>query len=279
MAKGHHPTIRVKHWTNKIKAKKRSIKAIRVVVLATRHLFMIQKESGYTTSRTDRYGYGVGDVVDTQLAISALSSASSATEFEVVGCSESGTWYVDTKGCGMQNATPTNSPPKKGFLRNAMRYAASVLLIALMAIANACHKDPIPEPQPSPIIPTKEITIVWNWEANLGWAPPKDSVKYYTDQDSVKSVYIHIMGDQGPDFPVNCGGFPPWVFHKARDTLQTRIDIAERKVKLSGIILVNPTNGAHLQNHDYTQGDGMAYYDSVWFTSNGCTVRRPIYSK
>ena len=166
----------------------------------------------------------------------------------------------------------------------------SILVLVLIATmwAVSCKKDPTPAPTPNsdqpadtitPIIPTKIITINWDWDANLGWAPPKDSIKYYTDQDSVKFVFIHIMGDQGPDFPVNCTGLSPRAFHKAHDTLQTRIDIYSTKVKLSGTILINPYNGATLQSHENTQEMGMAYYDSIWFTDHGCTVRRPIYSK
>ncbi len=181
-------------------------------------------------------------------------------------------------------------------MKRAKRIWNVVTLGALMAFLAACHKDPTPEPQPNPnqptdtitpndtitpIIPTKEIVLDWNWEANLGWAPPKDSIKYYTDQDSVKFVDINIIGDQGVGFPANCTGYHAGAFHKARDTLQTRIDIDPAKVKLSGTILVNSTNGANLPSHDssYYYEPGMAIYDSLWFTGNGCLVRRPIYSK
>ena len=173
-------------------------------------------------------------------------------------------------------------------MKRAKRVWNIISLGALMAFLAACHKDPIPTPQPNPdqptdtippVVPTKIITINWDWDAVIGWAPPKDSIKHYTDQDSVKFVDIHIMGRQGPDFPVNCSGYRPGAFHKARDTIQTRINIAPAKVKLSGTIIVNPDNGATLQSHENNQDSGMAYYDSIWFTNNGCTVRRPINSK
>lgn len=278
--KGHHPKVRVKHWTDKIRSKRRK-HVIKNVLPATRQLFMLRTETGYSTTKTDRYVYGAGIVTDTQL--SAANTASLTTTVVEAGCTDAGTWYVDTKGCGMQQATPSNSPPRHGFIRNLMRYAASILLIALMAFLAACHKDPTPQPNPDhptdPIIPTKEITIHWDWFANLGWAPPKDSIKYYTDQDSVKFVDINLIGLDGIGYPVNSTGFHPGIFHIARDTLQTRIDIDPAKVKLSGTILVNSRNGATFQNHNPDQGLGMAYYDSIWFTDHGCIVRRPIYSK
>ena len=72
-------------------------------------------------------------------------------------------------------------------MRHSKQVWITLSLTALLAfLMAACHKDPTPQPNPDhptdPIIPTKEITIHWNWEANLGWAPPKDSIKYYTDK-------------------------------------------------------------------------------------------------
>ena len=169
-------------------------------------------------------------------------------------------------------------------MRHSKQVWITLSLTALLAfLMAACHKDPTPQPNPDhptdTITPTKEITIHWNWEANLGWAPPKDSIKYYTDQDSVKFVDINLICADGIGYPVNSAGFFPSTFHIARDTLQTRIDIDPAKVKLSGTLLVNSENGATFQNHDPDQGSGMAFYDSIWFTDHGCIVRRPIYSK
>ena len=180
----------------------------------------------------------------------------------------------------MLEAVPSRPPPKHGWARKVLLSAVVFLckaltLAGIMALANACKKPPVPEP----VIPTKEVTIHWNWKANLGWAPPMDTIKYYTDQDDVKFVDINIIGNEGPGFPVNCTGVTPGPFHRARDTLQTRIDIDSTKVRLSGTIVVNSDNGATLQNHDSTQDMGMAYYDSIWFADHGCTVRRPIYTR
>ncbi|MBO4480262.1 MAG: hypothetical protein J5742_01380 [Alphaproteobacteria bacterium] len=143
-------------------------------------------------------------------------------------------------------------------------------LTGLMALANACNKDPIPtpDPGPTPIIPTKEITILWNWDAGVGRAPPKDTVKYYTDQDSVKFVTISLIGNDGVGFPINCSGFYPGAFHQARDSLQTRINIDSTKVKLSGSFYVLYANAP---GHDWGQQEvGITPYDKEWFEKQGC---------
>lgn len=74
-----------------------------------------------------------------------------------MGCLDSGMWYVDTAGCGMLQANDANPPPKHGFVRNAMRYAA-VLLFGLMLLVGSasCNKDLEPEPD-HPNIPTDTL--------------------------------------------------------------------------------------------------------------------------
>lgn len=193
----------------------------------------------------------------------------------------------EVRDCGVTQANPSRPPPKHLWTQRIMRYAAVIFMGALMAFFTACHKDPNPAPQPEPtptdtvqpIIPTKEIVIHWNWDAIIGWAPPKDTIKYYTDQDSVKTVDINIIGRDGIGFPINCTGYFPCTFRDARDSLQTRIDIDPSKVKLSGTIVVNSKNGATLTDHNITQESGMAIYDSVWFVYHGCLVRRPPHGK
>lgn len=169
-----------------------------------------------------------------------------------------------------------------------------LFLAALMALATACKKDPTPEPTPTPnhptdtvtpvdtttpIIPTREIVVHWDWDAGIGWAPPKDSIKYYTKQADVKIVDINLIDMNGIGFPVNCTGFRASAFHKARDTLQTRIDIDSSKVKLSGTILINFQNGATIPDHTVGYEPGITPYDSAWFVKHGCIVRRPPHAK
>jgi hypothetical protein len=156
-------------------------------------------------------------------------------------------------------------------------------LSALMAFLGACQKDPTPQPQPEPtptdtvqpIIPTKEIKLYWDWDAVIGWAPPKDSIKYYTDQDSVKTVDINIIGRKGPGFPVTSDTYRANDFHNARDTLQTRIDIDPNKVKLSGTLLIHET----LPDDAPEQSKGIFVIDSTWFANLGCFLRRPPHGK
>lgn len=78
----------------------------------------------------------------------------------VMGCSDSGAWYVDTSGCAMLQADDANPPPRHGFVRRAMQYAA-VLLLGLMMLVGAasCKKDPQPNPVPNPV-PTDTITPI-----------------------------------------------------------------------------------------------------------------------
>ncbi|MBR6363679.1 MAG: hypothetical protein IKS08_01160 [Alphaproteobacteria bacterium] len=148
-----------------------------------------------------------------------------------------------------------------------------LMLAGLMALTKACKKPPIPEPNPNPnqpttIIPTKEVTIVWDWSAGVGRAPPVDSVRYYTDQDSVKHVYIHLIGEHGIGYPVNCTGFDPDVFFRSRIKLQQCIDVDSTEVSLLGSFYVIHTNAP---NHEPGQGPGITPYDKEWFERHGIT--------
>jgi hypothetical protein len=166
-----------------------------------------------------------------------------------------------------------------------MRYAAMFLVGILLLGASACHKDPTPEPNSTPtqndttadnppfnpedtVTPWRKIVIDWNWDAVIGWAPPKDTIKYYTDQKNVGNVKINLIGRKGPGFPVICTTYSPSAFHKARDTLQTRIDIDSLKVGLSGTILARNANAT---NHNPDQPDGITPYDVRWFEQHGCS--------
>ena len=140
--------------------------------------------------------------------------------------------------------------------------------VATAIMSTACHKEPY------------DVVIDWDWHANMGWAPKKEVIKSYTDQKNVNSVKIHLFGRDGPDMPVNSSGWRSRAFHKARDTLQTRIDINPQKVCGMGTIYVNSRNGAHLPA-DYSENSpsGMSLEDSIWFTSNGWVIERFKYTK
>ncbi|MBO7509017.1 MAG: hypothetical protein J6T57_01955 [Alphaproteobacteria bacterium] len=172
-------------------------------------------------------------------------------------------------------------------MKQKYRIGKVLSLAGLIFLANACHKDPTPEPNPTPdqndttadnppfnpedtVTPWRKIVIDWDWDAIIGWAPPKDTIKYYTDQKNVGNVKINIIGLQGPGFPVNCTNYRPSAFHKARDTLQTRIDIDSLKVGLSGTIWAHDANAT---NHNPGQPYGVTPYDMEWFRKHGCTFK------
>lgn len=242
--KGHHPKVRVKHWTDKIRSKRRK-HVIKNVLPATRQLFMLRTETGYSTTKTDRYVYGAGIVADTQLSDANIASL---TTMDVeVGCSDAGSWYVDTKGCSMQQATPSNSPPKHGFVCTAVRYAASVLLIVLMAFLAACHKDPTPQPNPNqptdtiiPVTPHYPDTIVIPFEFRpiVSEAYPNvDTILFYADKSDVKTI---IMDVAPMDSLFEYGSATGWTwvaFHRARDTLYNRHALAPNKIRGHGEII------------------------------------------
>lgn len=140
-----------------------------------------------------------------------------------------------------------------------------LFLAALMALATACKKDPTPEPEPEP---WREAVVPWMWGAGDGLVPPKDTIAFYTNDPTVKYVYIHIM-------QVNTMGstWEPRDFKKARDSLQTRIDINPDKVRGRGIVKVG-RDGAHIHPDTLTKKYGMWEPDSAWFTKNGWRVGR-----
>ena len=81
---------------------------------------------------------------------------------------------------------------------------------AIMAIS--CHKTKY------------DAVIEWDWDIDGAWAPPKEMVKTEADKREVENVIIKLTY-------ANCSGVSPKSFHRARDTLQTRINIAPAKIR------------------------------------------------
>lgn len=73
---------------------------------------------------------------------------------------------------------------------------------------------------------------------------------------------------------MNATNLWPADFHRARDTLQTRLDIAPGRIRGMGTIYVNSAVGAHLPDVTIDTIAGMALEDSLWFTANGWKVQR-----
>ena len=142
------------------------------------------------------------------------------------------------------------------------------VLPLVMLMAPACKKNRV-EPTPEP--KHYNVVIDWDWALSQGWAPPKDMVKKYTDDKYVDTVFIHTWSENTP-------GYGPKIFRRARDTLQTRFDIAPSKVRGSGDIYVSPNNGAQLPSYE-TPVAGMCLQDSVWFANNGWQILRYNYER
>ncbi len=143
-------------------------------------------------------------------------------------------------------------------------------LAALMAIATACKKqtDPNSNNTNDPVIPTREIVIDWNCNATLAWVPPIDTVRYYIEQNDVKSVTIHLFGRAGPDYPINCSTFRPSMFCKGRKQIEPCVYLDPR-VKLSGGI--RTPRDDFTSNSDTILEYGIASFDKAWFEKYGMT--------
>ena len=150
-----------------------------------------------------------------------------------------------------------------------LRIFLPLLMLFALPMLNSCKEDdpvtpPTPEPEPQPVIPTKEISIDMTWHDIFYGEISKDTISYYAAQQDVKFVTLQL--ETNPKT-----GYKPASFRRARDTLQTRFDISP-KVMGAGTIVVSE-NGAQLPDvNDYHSG--MALEDSTWFASHGFTVRR-----
>ncbi len=131
------------------------------------------------------------------------------------------------------------------------------------------------EPEPTPVVPTKVITIDWNWHTGIWHQLNKDTIEYYASQPDVKAVVLNADSDaldgDGYSSGLISSRFSTGTFQRARDTLQTRFDISP-KVCGSGIIYVHPEIGAQIP--DGTFGTGMNVSDSVWFADKGYQIKR-----
>lgn len=159
-----------------------------------------------------------------------------------MGCAEPKMWYVDTAGCGRLQANPANPPPRNGFVRKAMRYAA-VLILSLMVVAGAssCQKtpEPTPEPQPTPvdtITPINPIDTITPVNPGDTITPtPTDTVKLsvkinnatgadilYPSVDTVKKLLAmnKVVMIRWKVPPNRTSGWTPESFHPPRDTLK-----------------------------------------------------------
>jgi|GEM_PF-3616531 len=182
-----------------------------------------------------------------------------------MGCPDSGKWYVDTAGCAMLQADDANPPPRHGFVRRAMQYAA-VLLLGLMMLVGAasCKKDPQPNPVPNPV-PTDTITPIVPGDTitptpgdTIVPEPPvpMDTVRLpikldnisdkinYPCMDTIKK-YLHmnkVIVLQWYIPPNVTRYWTPNVFTVPRDSLKPRFALSQ-KIFGQGTIFVNKNYG------------------------------------
>lgn len=134
-------------------------------------------------------------------------------------------------------------------------------LVGLMILANACHKEPY------------DVVIDWTWDGH-GLAPSKEIIQNEINKKNVNMVFINFN-------EMNVTNWDPASFHRARDTLQTRLDLAPGRIRGMGTMYVNSLNGAHMPDVNEYMASGMALEDSLWYTANGWKVQRlhPLYTK
>lgn len=280
--KGFHPTVRPFHPHRKRERNK--IKVFRKAAPKAWQLAMMRLGMGFVTNEEDRIELGkliesgVFDLEGTTLLAPMCGGE--------ISCGSAGNY-------GITQADPSRPPPKQDVLveENAFvsceettenitatscnhrkihrlqKYLFRVLfmtlsLAGLMMLANACQKEPY------------DVVIDWNWEDNLGYAPPKEMIQNEINKKNVNTVFINLTSP-------NSTGHTPGMFHRAREALQTRLDIAPGRVRGMGTIYVNSRNGAHLPNPTDDDNCGMSLTDSLWYTANGWKVQRltPPYNK
>ena len=131
------------------------------------------------------------------------------------------------------------------------------------------YTTPQPDPTDTIVIPTKEKTfdVDWNVDGATTYyvAPPADSIKKYTSDPEYKYVFINFMNkNPNPNIEqegMPCSGYQVRTFKRARDTLQTRIDIDPKKVRGSGTIIVAGPGEL-----------GIHRSDSTWYADNGWRI-------
>ena len=127
--------------------------------------------------------------------------------------------------------------------------------VATAIMSTACHKEPY------------DVVIDWNWGINMDATAQKEIIHKEINKKNVNMVFLDF-GEQ------NLTNWAPVEFHRARDTLQTCLDIAPGRVRGMGTIYVNSRNGAHLPDPFAEDISGMALEDSIWHNANGWKVQR-----
>lgn len=254
--KGYHPKVRLYVPHGKYG---RIIRKIKLATPAAWQLAMIRQGMRFVALRHDSL-----ELADLATSEAALFEPS----YIEVGCADTRAWYVDTTGCGMLQANQANPPPKESFVSKALHKTKGFImnlgkvlsLAGLMALANACGKDPVPTPEPEPHTYPETVYVPFEWNI---YNPNIDTIKFYADKPEVKRIVMDLL----PMDSLCTSGWYWAPFHSARDTLQKRIDIAPDKVCGRGTIIV-----WRIIPDSLTWYDGLPRSDSIAFTKMGFDI-------
>lgn len=272
---GFHPTVRPFHPHRKKERNK--IKVFRKATPQAWQLAMMRLGMGFVTNEEDRVELGkliesgVFDLEGTTLLAPMCGGE--------ISCGSAGDYSIT-------QADPSRPPPKQDVLveenefvsceqttenitatscnhrktHRLQKYLFRVLFMTLPFMATAimstaCHKEPY------------DVIIDWDWDTCIGLAPSKEVIQKEINKQNVNIVFINFN-------EMNVTVWDPASFHMARDTLQTRLDIAPDRVRGMGTLYVNSRNGAHMPDVTEHITPGMALEDSLWYTANGWKVRR-----
>ncbi len=120
--------------------------------------------------------------------------------------------------------------------------------IATAIMSASCHKEPY------------DVVIDYTW----GPVPtPKEVIQKEINKKNVNMVFLNC-GEK------NATSWSPAHFHQARDTLQTRLDIAPGRIRGMGTIYVETTNMPSVNENIIS---GMALEDYIWYVANGWKVQ------
>ncbi len=228
-----------------------------------------------------------------------------------MGYPDSGKWYVDTAGCAMLQADDANPPPRHGFVRRAMQYAAVLLLGLMMLVGSAsCKKDPQPNPAPNPV-PTDTVTPITPADTITPILPgdtitptpgdtivpeppmPMDTVAFainvknnhiqYPTMDTLRKLVglnnVIILRWRIP--PNMTANWTPDAFQSPRDSLKPRFALSKNIIGTGDIYVNENYGGASIPCADSLNISvlGMTECDSTVFAAMGFNPLRLHYDE
>lgn len=126
------------------------------------------------------------------------------------------------------------------------------MLLGAPVTTSSCGKDPMP---------TRKVVIDWDWEH----FPNSDTVRLCAKQKDVDSIILNLR-----DY--NTTAWTPWLFNGICNELEKVFNIAPKKTRGHGTIIVGHEGGAQMQSTEPGQCSGMSLYDSIRCTNWGFLV-------